>query len=123
MNPVVTDHAARRWLERAEGWDLSEIVRALPRGAPDGAIVAAWSRLTGRSFAGLCEAILTPGVAAAVAGGAASVAVGRVTLVIRGGSIVTVKDRVVRPKGKGPRWSGARRTERRSSGRWLEAAE
>lgn len=90
MHIWVTDHAVRRWLERAEGWDFA-LLPAARRGAPDAHVLAEATRLLGVDVEMARSRVLDGMARAAIRAGAKAIRRGAVQLVVIDGAVVTCR--------------------------------
>ena len=99
MTLTISAHAIIRWLERVEGLDLEPYRAAILECAgavTDGTLIDLIKADIGATRINAARAALsTPEIAAAVAAGAVSLAIGAVTIIIKNGNVVTVKPRAL----------------------------
>lgn len=99
----VTAHAALRWLERVEGFDLGAIRKDMAATGDnpenDGAVLFRFEQSTGMTKADIAKQMLTPVAEQAIRLGAVMVRVGKALLVIEEGSVVSVKTVSMRHRG------------------------
>jgi len=83
MTPMLTIHAAARWLERVEGMDAAEAVAAAPV-----------------LYGEVCAKVLHPAICEAIRQKASAIHIPPIWLVIESGRIVTVLGEGQRPKNR-----------------------
>jgi hypothetical protein len=90
MHVWVTDHAVRRWLERAEGWDFARLPAAR-RGAPDAQVLGEAASTLGVDVEAARRRVLDDVARAAIRAGAKAIRRGAVQLIVIGGAVVTCR--------------------------------
>ena len=97
MTLAISAHAIIRWLERVNGLDLKPYTAAIREcggAVTDGALLDLVGCDLGQAqIDAACRSMREPWITTAASVGATSVAVGRVTLIIENGNVVTVKQR------------------------------